>query len=202
MPPLNDQRARWEERYRTGPTPWDTGITPPEVIHFWAQKWLPPAGVALDIGSGTATNAIYLATQGLTVFGFDLAGGALLRGKSRLRNYSPALQDRVSLIQADVSLLPIYAASAVYALDIGCFHGLPEIARHGYTKCIADNLKSGGFYHLYAFDRLPEEVNTPDARGVRPHEIEDRFTPYFQILQVQEATPNPRACRWYLLQRR
>jgi SAM-dependent methyltransferase len=199
---MNDQRAKWEERYRTGPTPWDTGITPPEVIDFWTHKQISPGDLALDIGSGTATNAIFLAQQGLTVLGFDLAGGALRHGKARLQYCAPALQARVSLIQADVSMLPISAAGAIYALDIGCFHGLNDTLRPYYTKCIGNNLRRGGYYHLYAFDRLPEELHVPDARGVRPNEIEERFTQHFDVVEIQEAIPNPRPCRWYLLQRR
>lgn len=43
--------------YRLTRPPWDTGITPPEVVATFAEGDLPP-GPALDLGCGTGTNVI------------------------------------------------------------------------------------------------------------------------------------------------
>ena len=46
-----DLRNHWDERYRSGQTPWDTGITPPEVQGFWEEQPKPASGaLAFDIG--------------------------------------------------------------------------------------------------------------------------------------------------------
>jgi SAM-dependent methyltransferase len=195
-------RERWEERYNTGPTPWDTGITPPEVVEFWTEGRLTPTGLALDIGCGAATNVTYLAGLGLTVVGVDISLLALQRGEQRLARQPHQIQRRAHLVLANVSVLPLANAQATYALDIGCFHTLPAGARHDYTKEIARNLSSGGYYHLYAFDRAPEDADNPDARGVAPNEISERFSPFFEVVRIDRATPNPHPCRWYLLQKR
>jgi methylase of polypeptide subunit release factors len=50
--------------------PWDTGISPPELIDFINSN---PPGKALDIGCGTGTNAIRLAKEGWRVTGVDFA---------------------------------------------------------------------------------------------------------------------------------
>ena len=46
--------------------PWDTGVSPPEVIEVIEGGVITP-GRAIDLGFGTGTNAIYLARHGFTV---------------------------------------------------------------------------------------------------------------------------------------
>jgi len=73
----DDQRRKWDQRYSSGSTPWDTGITPPEVVRFWREHSPPPRGLAVDIGCGPGTNVAYLAALGLRVIGVDVSGLAL-----------------------------------------------------------------------------------------------------------------------------
>ena len=122
MTDIQRDRLHWEDRYHAGPTPWDTRITPPEVVAFWASGHLPHHGVALDLGCGTATNLAYLAGLGLTAVGVELAGNALTRGRERLAQEQPALLSQIHLVQGDVAHVPFYALNARYILDIGCFH--------------------------------------------------------------------------------
>lgn len=198
----SDLRTHWEKKYQTGPTPWDTGITPPEVEAFWNTATAPTAGLALDLGCGTGTNALYLAQRGLYVIGMDLAAQALVKARQRLQEQpSQLLRNRVLFLQADVSRLPLDGAGACYVLDIGCFHGIPVAARYDYANSVVANLASGGCYHLYAFDRLPEDEGDPMARGLGHDEIERLFTPQLRIVHVQRARPDRRPCRWYLLQK-
>jgi SAM-dependent methyltransferase len=199
---MDELRLAWEEHYRSGPTPWDTGITPPEIVSFWAQGHLPPIGLALDIGCGTATNVLYLANLGLNVIGFELSALALSRAATRLRPYTDDVKEKIALAQADAAHLPLRGAGAVYAMDVGCFHSLPDQLRLGYTKNLTENLRAGAYYQLYGFDRLPEDEANIDARGLGANEVEERFSPFFEIVQIERASPDRRPCRWYLLQRR
>ena len=217
----NERRATWEARYRSGPRPWDTGITPPEVVDFW-QKQLTPdrwadnslgsekatntahlsgVGLALDIGCGTGTNAAYMARLGLRAVGVDLSLNALLLGQQRRETLPRSVQQRLHFAQADVSQLPFQNAHARYILDIGCFHAIPGNARLGYAKGIARNLTPGGYFHLYAFDKLPEESADPDARGLGETEVLDLFTPALSVVEIIRARPDRRPCRWYLLKK-
>lgn len=197
----NERRATWEARYRSGPRPWDTGITPPEVVNFWQNHSPVPDGLAIDIGCGTGTNTAYLAGLGLRAVGLDLSLNALLLGRQRRATLPLPVQQRVHLAQADVSRLPFTNAGSIYMLDIGCFHAIPSNARLDYANGVVENLAPGGYFHLYAFDKLPEEAADPDARGLGETEVADLFTPALSVVEIIRARPDRRPCRWYLLRK-
>lgn len=196
---MRDTIAAWEENYRTLQTPWDTGITPPEVVAFGQSGQLDPHGSVLDLGCGTATNVAYLSELGLRAIGVEHAMTALLRGKARLAQRSLS----ADLVQADVSALPFRQVNACYILDVGCFHGLREEQRSGYVRGVVENLAPGGYYHLYAFDRIDEFRNNPERahRGVEENEIVERFCPALTVVEIVRANPDRYPCRWYLLRK-
>ncbi len=204
MTDIQRDRLHWEDRYHAGPTPWDTRITPPEVVAFWASGRLPHHGMALDLGCGTATNLAYLASLGLTAVGVELAGNALTRGRERLAQEQPALLSRIHLVQGDVAHVPFYALNARYILDIGCFHALSFADRPDYVQGVVNNLAPGGYYHLFAFDLLPEADRDPTKppRGVAENEIVERFAPSLPVVEITRARPDRQPCRWYLLQKK
>ena len=57
--------------YLVGFKPWDTGVRPPELVAVVEGPDRLPPGKALDLGSGTGTNAIYLAQHGWDVTAID-----------------------------------------------------------------------------------------------------------------------------------
>jgi SAM-dependent methyltransferase len=198
---IADPRGHWEERYRQGPRPWDTGITPPEVQEFWQERAVSPGGMALDIGCGPGTNVAYLARLGLHAVGVDLAGRALMLGRDRIIQAEPMLLRQVSFVQANVALLPLLHANAIYILDVGCLHGLPPATRYDYAKGIVANLAPGGYFHLFAFDHVPDPDPERSLRGMADGEVEALFCPKMTVMDVLRGQPDRQPCRWYLLQR-
>lgn len=200
-------RAHWDERYRSGQTPWDTGITPPEVQAFWEEQPPPAAGAyALDIGCGTGLNTLFLARLGLCAIGFDLSGQALrlaqLRLKARGRQDRSRAGGKAVFVQADVSRLPVVGLGAAYALDIGCLHSLPDQLRPAYAEGVHRGLKSGGYFHLYAFDR--NNSDGPGARGMYEGEAAALFEGKLEIVsEVAGVSSNvvSRPSRWFLLRK-
>ena len=202
-----DLRAHWDERYRSGQTPWDTGITPPEVQAFWQEQPPPAAGaLALDIGCGTGLNTLFLARQGLCAIGFDLSGQALRLAKQRLkasgRQDRPGSGGEAIFVQADVSRLPVDRLGASYALDIGCLHSLPDHLRPAYAEGVHRGLKSGGYFHLYVFDR--SDSDGPGARGMYQGEVAALFNGRLEIVTEEVGVSSnavSRPSRWFLLQK-
>ncbi len=201
---VNNLRGQWESRYRQGDAPWDTRVTPPEVVQFWTDHPVLPNRVALDIGCGAGTNVAYLAGRGLFAIGCDLAGNALALGLERIRRDRASLLPHVQFLQVDVTRLPLQNTQAAYILDIGCFHGLAFVDRAAYVQGVLENLAPGGYYHLFAFDLRPEVEWLPDKppRGVGEEEVQTRFAPQLKIVEIIIGRPDRQACRWYLLQKR
>jgi SAM-dependent methyltransferase len=183
----------WDERYRSGDVPWDTGIVPPEVVGLLAGGQVRP-GWALDLGCGSGLSSRYLASLGFRVVGLDLALSVLARAVEAAR--AAALPAFFCL--ADVTHLEFLDLRAGFALDVGCFHAIAPERRPAYIASLADRLLPGAFYLLYAFTLSSEEDDGP--RGISPADI-GRFAPDFVLRWVQHGRDRERPSAWYLLRR-
>ena len=186
----------WELLYLFKKTPWDTGITPPEIVAM-IESGQVPIGRALDLGCGTGTNAITLARQGFEVIGIDVSRRALALARRKVR--AAQLADRVRLECGDVTLLRRWVPddSLDFAFDIGCFHNLNAEARRRYVSALTAVLKPGAVYMLYAFE--PQA----DRRGVAPDEIAALFDPAYRLDTLRRGSDRrERGSAWYTLIKR
>jgi cyclopropane fatty-acyl-phospholipid synthase-like methyltransferase len=186
----------WDVMYLFKKTPWDTGITPPEIVAL-IESGKVPIGRALDLGCGTGTNAIYLAQHGFTVTAIDVSRRAIALAKRKAR--SAQLTDRVRLERGDVTLMRrwVVGQSIDFAYDIGCFHNLKAEARRRYVSALAGVLKPGAIYMLYAFE--PQ----PDRAGVALDEIAALFDPAYRLDGMRRGSDRGgRGSAWYTLIKR
>ena len=186
----------WDWLYLFNKTPWDTGITPPEITAV-IESGKAPIGRALDLGCGTGTNAIYLAQHGFKVTAIDISRRAIALAKRKTR--SAQLTDRVRLERGDVTLLRrwVTGGSIDFACDIGCFHNLNAGARQRYVSALTTVLKPGAIYMLYAFE--PQA----DGRGVALDEIAALFDPAYRLDALRRGSDrNGRGSTWYTLLKR
>src|SRR3954469_25668507 len=72
-----------EVYYRAGKAPWDTGVTPPELVDLVEGHEALPPGRALELGCGTGTNATYLARHGWEVVAVDLIDRAVDQAREK-----------------------------------------------------------------------------------------------------------------------
>ncbi len=137
--------------------PWDSGISPPELLDFIASH---PPGRAIDLGCGTGTNVITLVQHGWQVTGVDFAPRAI--GLARRKMKQADVQANVAV--GDVTKLHGIAGPFDLALDLGCFHGMPD--RSGYLAQLTRVLAPGGYWLLYGMLRAdsgePRPGLTPD----------------------------------------
>lgn len=138
-------RGFYNWRYLRGATPWDTNITPPEVVQLIEQEKFPP-GRALDLGCGTGTNALYLAKHGFDVIGIDYVTRAI----ETARHKALAQNARVDFRAADVLSLS-FDQLFDYILDIGCFHSIDPAGRERYAENIRRWTHDGSVFMTYAF---------------------------------------------------
>ena len=181
-------------RYLLGRPPWDTEVTPPEVVELIEGRGLAP-GRALDLGCGTGTNSIYLARHGWEVVGVDFSILAIRRARRKARRARVDCQ----FYRGDVTDLVFLADPFDLALDIGCLHSLPPEGWGRYAAEVARLVRPGGLYLLYTFTPRPDR---PISRGVAPEEVRSLFAPAFAVEREEggEDPSGPRSA-WYWLRK-
>jgi ubiquinone/menaquinone biosynthesis C-methylase UbiE len=124
--------------------PWDTGVSPPELLEF-IQTHSPRR--AIDIGCGTGTNVITLANAGWNVTGVDFAPRAIKIAKQKLNQ--AGIQAR--LLIRDATKLQGINEQFDFAFDLGCFHGIPRDGKTNYLNQLDRILTPDGFWLMYGF---------------------------------------------------
>lgn len=165
-------------------TPWDTGVTPPEVELF-IKSHLP--GRVLDLGCGTGTNLVRFAQAGWQVTGVDFAFKAVREARKKLRNHQmPGI-----VLQGDVTDIRNIEAPFNLVLDIGCYHGLTEDQRAQYRENLGKLVAEGGTFLMYAHLKSSPMSKT----GIREDEL-DHFFPKGKLVsrQISRDRWDRRAC--------
>ena len=109
----------WNDRYRDGNLPWDTGRPSSELQRVLSRNTIQPCR-ALELGCGTGTNSVWLAQQGFEVTGIDVAPLAVERAEQRAH----AAGVKVHFVVADVLHLPDLDGPFAFFFDRGCYHAV------------------------------------------------------------------------------
>jgi SAM-dependent methyltransferase len=115
--------SNWDDRYRSGDTPWDSGRPSEELRRVIAEAHITPT-VAIEFGCGTGTNAVWLAQQGFQVTAVDVSPLALTRARQRAANSGVS----VRFVEADVLQQDVLQQADElvgpfdFFFDRGCYH--------------------------------------------------------------------------------
>jgi SAM-dependent methyltransferase len=174
--------------YRSGRPRWDSTEPRPELVEL-AQGRLP--GRALDLGCGTGTDSIYLASQGWEATGVDFAPQAIAMAKSR----AAASGSSASFAVGDVTRLREAGVRGDFDLvvDIGCYHGIPAGRRDAYVAEVAAVTKPGADLYLAGVSNPPAAWRLLGARGINADDLRRRFGAYFDLVDERKAGPIGRA---------
>lgn len=173
------EHIEWNERYRDGDLPWDTGLPSSELRCVIEQNAIRPCR-ALEIGCGTGTNSVWLAQQGFEVTGVDVAPLAIERAKERAR----AAEVKVEFEVADVLNLPDLDEPFEFFFDRGCYHAVRRDAPQQYVRAVARQLATGGRGLILAGNA--REPHDPGPPVVTEEEIRHELGLAFQILDLHE----------------
>ena len=185
------RRLSFEHWYWLGRTPWDTGISPPELLEFIETH---KPGRAIDIGCGTGTNIVALARAGWQVTGIDFASRAIRKAKRKVAE----AHVQAELYVRDATALYGITGPFDLAFDLGCFHGVLQDCRAEYLDELDRILTLGGFWLLYAFLTADADHAQPglDEAGIRA--LTSRFT----LLSRRDGFDNRgRSSTWFLFQK-
>ncbi|MBE0602613.1 MAG: class I SAM-dependent methyltransferase [Deltaproteobacteria bacterium] len=186
----NRWKYRW--RYWRRDTPWDTQVTPPEVMEFIART---PPGRALDLGCGTGTNAITLTRHGWRVTGVDFVPGAIHAARAKAARSGLAIDFHVASV-TDLSFLD---GLFDYVLDIGCLHSLKAEDRMRYAANLSRLLRPRAWYMLYAW--FPR-AGKCGAVGISAEEVESLLGADFSGDRTVTGEEKGDLSAWYWYQRR
>ena len=133
----------------------------------------------LDLGTGHATQAIWLAKRGFNVIGSDLAEAAISRARKIYAN-----EKNVNFIVDDILNTKLKSNEFDYIFDRGCFHVLLPRDRKEYINKIKKILKDNGILFLKCFS--DKESMQEGPYKFSPDEIRDLFSESFKIDSIRE----------------
>lgn len=171
--------------------PWDTGITPPELMDFIEHH---SPGRALDLGCGTGTNALTLARHGWLVRGVDFVPRAIRAARRKVRR--AGYGDQVEFQVADVLRLKIPENTYDLVLDIGCFHGLAGQDIQHYSRLVTRALAPGGSLLMYT--HLNRDDSSP--HGARESDL-DKLAGTLNLIQRVDGEEGSRPSTWLEFQK-
>lgn len=192
----------WDERYRSGNLPWDTGKPDDDLTKLVGEETISPCA-AMELGCGTGTNVIWLAQQGFSVVGVDISPTAIEMARKKLATAGVDY----TLITLDILEETVPGGPFGFVFDRGCFHSFdsPE-ERAGFAAAVTKHLEPGGLWLslLGNADDPPRDIGPPQrsatdiALAVEPHfEILELSTTHFNVEQPDP----PRAWRCLMRKR-
>ncbi len=169
--------------------PWDSGISPPELLDFIAHH---PAGRAIDMGCGTGTNVVTLAQHGWQVTGIDFAARAVQLAKRKVKQAGVTADLSVN----DATKLAGISGPFDLALDMGCFHGVPD--RAAYISQLKRVLAPSGYWLLYAMFK----PDSSSHHGLVPADLELIESSGLALISRTDGwDKRERPSAWFLFQR-
>ena len=133
----------------------------------------------LDLGTGPATQAIWLAKRGFKVIGSDLSEAAINRAREIYAN-----EENVNFIVDDILNSKFKDNEFDYIFDRGCFHVLLPADRQKYISKIKQILKKDGILFLKCFsDKEPRQEGPYKFSA---EQIRDLFGESFRIDSIKE----------------
>jgi len=180
--------------YRIGFHPWeDLAEHPPfagkllELVAREEDKYGPPYGSALDLGTGSAVWGVELAKRGWEVTGIDIVEKALRRARERVDEAGV----EIDLVHGDVTALRESGVGSGFrlVLDTGTFHGLTDTQRKamglGVTAVAAPDA-------TVLLDCFAPRRRGPLPRGASRRDVDSAF-PGWRVTDVEIADSEPDA---------
>lgn len=131
----------WDERYRTGNLPWDSGEVDFNLKRIVREYKIKPCKV-LELGCGTGTNAIWLDKQGFRVTAIDISTKALEMAAKKISR----TKARIKLIEGDILKTKIGGGFG-FVFDRGMFHSLDyRRERMKLARSLSACLRKGGLW--------------------------------------------------------
>jgi len=174
--------------YRHFRAPWDGGGPRTELVELVESGRLQPCK-AINLGSGTGWNCVFLAQHGFEVTGVDFAAGAVELGR-RAAEVGVA----VDFVEDDLTDLRRVNGTFDLLVDYGTLDDLSPKDRDLYIQNVLPLTCPGSRFLLYCFEWEPRWWERPFffKMACEPGEIRRRFGPHFEIERYAGETTGSR----------
>lgn len=179
-----NQAEHWDNRYRTGDNPWDTGRPSPELMRVVAEAKIMPCR-AIELGCGTGINAIWLAQQGFDVTAIDISPTAIQIARDL------ASKVAVRFIVGDVLDPPANLGEPFpFFFDRGCYHAVRRVDVDRYLATL-DRITAPDTVGLILAGNAREK-HEPGPPVVSEEEIRNEIGRLFEIEHLREFRFDPK----------
>lgn len=169
-------------RYSFVPIPYDVGPRQ-ELVSLVENRRIKPCR-AIDLGSGTASNVVYLAQQGFDMTGVDFSPAAIEIGRNRAHEAGV----EAVFIEDDLTNLQHVKGTFDLLVDYGTLDDLSPPQRNLYMKNVLPLTHKNSLFLLYCFEwesRWWERLLLfMGAMAIEPGEVERRFGDNFTIERI------------------
>jgi SAM-dependent methyltransferase len=170
--------AEWNERYVANELPWDSGIASKELIRVLDEEKIMPCR-AVELGCGTGTNSVYLASRGFDITGMDCSPVAL----EQARKKAAAAGSDAKFLEADLCRVNLQLEPFEFIFDRGCYHSVRRVDIAGFLRTLRQFSKPGTRYLMLAGNANEEGPGPP---RVHEHEIRIDLEGLFEIQFIRE----------------
>ena len=178
-------KGLYDWMYSNNRVPWDLGPRK-ELVAAVERGRLQPCR-AIDLGCGSASNAIFLARRGFEVTGTDYSPAAIALCRKR----GAAAHVNVTWIEDDLTNLQYVKGPFNLLVDWGVYDDLSLADRRAYLRNVLPLTHANSQFFIYVHEwpwRWWERLLYRLLRGIgapmQPGEVEADFGPYFQIEKV------------------
>jgi SAM-dependent methyltransferase len=174
------ERPSWDEHYKNGHTPWDSGRPSEELRRVLAEANIAPCR-AIEFGCGTGTNAVWLAQQGFDMTAVDISSLAVAQAQRRAADAGVA----VHFLQADVLQPPAELTGPFdFFFDRGCYHVVRRDNVNAYLATLRRLLQPGSRGLVLAGNA--REPHNPGPPVVSEADLRAELGSAFEIAQLRE----------------
>jgi SAM-dependent methyltransferase len=173
---------RWDRAYRgERSAPWDSGRPNTGLVEAVESGTVKP-GRVVELGCGSGTNAIYLASKGFDVTALDVAPTALAIARRKAARAGVTVRWLLADVLAPPELEPFD-----FIFDSGCYHGVRRGNAAGYVKTASVLSRPGTLMLIHA-------GNANEPRHYGPPRVEETeligdFAATWDFVHLREVRP-------------
>jgi len=173
------EQEHWNERYVFGDTPWDGEVPARELVNFIESQAVAPCRF-LELGCGTGTDAVFLASRGFEVTAVDIAPLAIERARAKIERAGAA----VEILQRNVLQFEPFEPPWPLIYDCGLYHCIRREHAEAYVEKLAALCQPGGTYLTLA-GNADDPDDVPGPPRVTATQIASEMERHFELVELR-----------------